>query len=81
MFRLCSAGAWCLSNEDIEQEIINVRDGLQRSKVWDPVDVDDHELDNIRRILLESTVEFGTLIQEWQFYILSIGRDKFIENS
>lgn len=81
MFRLCSSGFYILPIEELEKSIIRVRDGLQRSVSWDPVDVDDYELDTVRQILLESTTEFATLIQEWGFYILSIGRDQYIENA
>lgn len=70
------AVAWTV--EESNQEILHIREGLQRSVAWDPVDVKDYELDDIRRILLESTTEFATLIQEWRFYILSIGRDQYI---
>jgi len=64
--------------EDSNKDIIRIRDEFRRSEEWDPVDVDDYELDAVRRILLESTVEYVTLIQEWRFYILSIGRDHCI---
>lgn len=66
-----------ISNDQSCDEIVRVRDGLQRSVVWDPVGADDHEINAVRRIILESTTEFATLIQEWRFYILSIGRDKY----
>jgi len=29
---------------------------------------------------LESTTEFYTLIEEWRLYILSIGRDQYVED-
>ncbi len=66
------------SVEQCRQEIIQIRDGLRRSPVFDPVDMDDRELDAIRRILIEITTDVATLIQEWRFYILSIGRDQYI---
>jgi hypothetical protein len=78
---LSSSLAFGWTVEYSNQKIIRIRDGLRRSAAWKPVDVDDYELDAVRRILLESTVEFSTLIQEWRFYILSIGRDQYIENS
>jgi len=78
LFRLYSNLATACPIENSNQEIIRIRDGLRRSAVWEPVDVDDYELDGVRRILLESTTEFATLIQEWRFYILSIGRDQYI---
>jgi hypothetical protein len=53
---------------------------LRRSAAWDTVEVDDYELDVVRRILLESTTEYATLMQEWRFYILSIGCDQYIKN-
>jgi hypothetical protein len=81
MFRLSSTLATACPIEHSNQAIIEIRDGLRRSSAWDPVDVNDYELDAVRRILLESTTEFATLIQEWRFYILSIGRDQYIENS
>ena len=81
MFRLSSTLAVFGSIEQSNQEIIQIRDGLRRSAAWDPVDVDDYELDVVRRILLESTAEYATLIQEWRFYILSIGRDQYINNA
>ena len=58
------------------EDIISARDGLR-----DPVDVEDNELDAVRRILVESATEFATLIQEWRFYILSIGRDQYINKT
>jgi hypothetical protein len=64
--------------EDSNKDIIRIRDEFRRSEEWDPVDADDYELDAVRRILLESRVEFATLIQEWRFYILSIGRDQCV---
>ncbi len=79
MFRLFNSLAHFRSIERSNQDIIKVRDGLRRSTTWDPVDVDDNELDAVRQILLESTVEFASLIQEWRFYILSIGRDQYTE--
>jgi hypothetical protein len=80
MFRLNSGLATAYAMEQCNQDIIRIRDGLRRSVAWDPVGVNDYELDAVRRILLESTVEYASLIQEWRFYILSIGRDQFIEN-
>lgn len=62
-------------------DIVRIRDGVRRSRVWDPIDAGDNEVDNVRRILLESAVEFGSLTQEWRFYILSIGREKYEENA
>lgn len=58
--------------------IISIRDGLKRSKAWDPVGADDNELDMVRNIILESTVEFSALTSEWRFYITSINRDKHL---
>jgi hypothetical protein len=78
MYRLSSGLAASYSAENSNQEIIQIRDGLRRRVAWDPVDVDDHELDSVRHILLESAVDFASLIQEWRFYILSIGRDQYI---
>ena len=78
MFRLSSTLAVTCPIEHSNQEIIQIRDGLRRSAAWEPVDVDDDELDAVRRILLESTVDFASLIQEWRFYILSISRDQYI---
>jgi hypothetical protein len=78
MFRLSSTLAVACPIEHSNQEIIQIRDGLRRSAAWEPVDVDDDELDAVRQILLESTVDFASLIQEWRFYILSIGRDRYI---
>ncbi|MDO8629925.1 MAG: hypothetical protein Q7R41_05480 [Phycisphaerales bacterium] len=62
-------------------DILRIRDEIKRSEIWDPIDADDDELDSVRRILLESEVEFASLTQEWRFYILSIGREKYIEDS
>jgi len=81
LFRLSSTLAAASQIEHSNQAIIRIRDGLRRSADWEPVDVDDYELDAVRRFLLESTVEFASLIQEWRFYILSIGRDQYIQNS
>ena len=78
MFRLnTSVRATDMQIEQSRYWITNIRDGLRRSAAWDPVDVDDFELDTVRRILIESEVEFATLIEEWRFYILSIGRDQY----
>lgn len=77
-FRLSSTLAVSCLIEHSKQKIIQIRDGMRRSAAWEPVDVDDYELDVVRRILLESTADFATLIQEWRFYILSIGRDQYI---
>jgi hypothetical protein len=81
MFRLNANGCEFLTTEHLSQKIINIRDGFERSAAWDPVDADDNELALVRGILLESTTEFSTLIEEWRFYILSIGRDKYIGTS
>jgi hypothetical protein len=67
--------------EHSNQEIIQIRDKLQLPSTCEPVDVDDCEIAAIHQILLESTVEFATLIQEWRFYILSVGRDQYIAKS
>ncbi|MCX7425451.1 MAG: hypothetical protein NTW96_07480 [Planctomycetia bacterium] len=77
-YRPSSALAASYQIEQCNQEIIEVRDGLRPSVAWEPVDVNDHELDVVRRILVESTADFASLIQEWRFYILSIGRDQYI---
>lgn len=61
--------------EQCIEDIISARDGLR-----DPVDVEDNELDAVRPILVESATEFATLVQEWHFYILSIGRDPYDVN-
>jgi len=81
MLRLFSNLAVVCPIEQSNQDIIRIRDGLRRSAAWEPVDVDDSELDSVRRILLESTADFAALIQEWRFYILSIGRDRYITNT
>ena len=82
MFAPIAHGAASLANiDDIAQRIVHVRDGLRRSVAWDPVDTDDRELDVIRKILLDSTTESCTLMQEWRFYILSIGRDRYVTES
>jgi hypothetical protein len=80
-FSQSSTLAVACTSEQCNEDIINVRDTLRRSIAWDPVDAEDHELDAVRRIVLESTVEYATLIQEWRFYILSIGRDRYIQKS
>jgi hypothetical protein len=80
-FRLLPSTGCFPGIEDSNKWIIRIRDGFRRSKVWDPVDANDHELDVVRQILLESTTEFFTLIEEWRFYILSIGRDQFVKDS
>ena len=67
--------------EECYQDIIRIRDGVRRSAAWDPADADDSELNAVRQILLESTVDFASLIQEWRFYILSIGRDHYLPNA
>jgi len=64
--------------EHVIKMITAARDGLRRSSTWNPVEVDDNELDAVRRIVVESTTDFAVLIQEWRFYILSIGRDRYI---
>jgi hypothetical protein len=79
-FTLSSTLAVSHTVEHCNQAIINVRDRLRRSQVWAPVGVDDEAIGVIRSILLESTVEFASLINEWQFFILSIGRDKYVPN-
>ena len=53
------------TRDDSNQDIIRVRD------------VAESELGTVKRIVLEATVEYATLIEEWRFYILSIGRDQF----
>jgi len=81
LFRLSSGSATAQGNtlNDLStQNILNIRNGLRRSAAWDPVDANDDELDAVREILLESATEFATLIEEWRFYILSIGRDTYI---
>jgi hypothetical protein len=78
MFKPSSALAVSCPIEYNNQNIIRIRDGLRRSEAWEPVDVDDYELEAVRLIVLESTTNFATLIQEWRFYILSIGRDQYI---
>ncbi len=80
-FRPLATAACSYTTERSNEMIIRIRDGLRRSAAWDPVGADDCELDVVRRILLESATEFATLIEEWRFYILSIGRDHFINKS
>ena len=65
--------------DECQKSIVRVRDGFKRSAAWDPIDVDDRGLENVRRILLQSTTGFASMMQEWRFYILSIGRDSYIE--
>jgi hypothetical protein len=77
-FKLSSTLAVSYPIEECIKKIIRARDELRRSGTWDPVDVDDNELDAVRRIVVESATEFATLIQEWRFYILSIGRDQYV---
>jgi len=78
-FELLSNLAVVQSVQQCEEKIVRVRDGLRRSAAWNPVGADDRELDTVRRILLKSTTEYASLIQEWRFYILSIGRDTFFQ--
>jgi hypothetical protein len=80
MYRLQSGTAALFPIENSAQLIIQIRDGLRRSTAWEPFDVDSDELEVIRRVLLESTTEYATLIQEWRLYIVSIGRDTYIGN-
>jgi hypothetical protein len=80
-YRLTSALAPSYPIEKCYKDIIRVRDGVRRSVAWNPVDADDSELDAVRQILLESTVDFAVLIQEWRLYILSIGRDRYVPDS
>lgn len=77
----CSALDRLMTIQMHMDKIVEIRDGLRRSMAWDPIDASDHELDNVRRILLESTVEFASLTQEWRFYILSIGRENYVQDS
>jgi hypothetical protein len=79
-YRLSSTLAPSYPIEKCYQDIIRIRDGVRRSVAWDPVDADDSELDAVRQILLESAVDSASLIQEWRFYILSIGRDHYLPN-
>jgi len=69
------------TTQHLRDEILRIRDGVRRSAGWDPIDADDDALDTVRRILLESAVEFASLTEEWRFYILSIGREKYIRDS
>jgi hypothetical protein len=81
LFHLSSTLAVTQTFQRCEQQIVRVRDGLRRTPTWDPIGADDNELDAVRQILLKSTTEFATLIQEWRLYILSIGKDKYIQDS
>lgn len=56
--------------------IVRIRDGMQRSQIWDPIDADDCALRAARRIVLESAVEYAVLCEEWRFYTTSIGRNR-----
>lgn len=56
--------------------ITGARDGFRRSPTWDPVDADDNELNAVHRIVVKSTRDFASLIQEWRFFTLSIGRSQ-----
>ncbi len=62
--------------EDLTKYITDAKEGFKRSITWDPIDVDDNDLETVHQIVVESTVDFATLIQEWRSYIQSIGRDQ-----
>ncbi len=79
-YRLSSFLAAAYETEYIVKKIIAARDGFRRTPTWDPLEVDDNELDAVREIVVESTTDFATLIQEWRLYILSIGRDQYVKD-
>lgn len=58
--------------------IRKIRDNLKRSDIWNPIDADDHEIAEVRRILLTSAVDRASLLQEWRYYAVSIGRDVYV---
>jgi hypothetical protein len=78
-YRTQSSLAAVFPMDGCQKSILRVRDDFERSAAWDPIDVDDSGLKQVRQILLQSTTEFATMVQEWQFYVLSIGRDTYIE--
>lgn len=69
-----------LSYEDCAKQIIHAR-GFDYSPLWGNDGGDVAEIHNVRRILVESATELATLIQEWRFYILSIDRYQYREDS
>ena len=77
LFKRSSILATSATVEINNQDIIQVRDKLRRSAAWDPHGASDNEIEEVRQILLESTTEYASLIAEWRFYILSIGRDQY----
>ena len=78
-YRLSSSLAPTYTIDLSNQDIIRVRDRLRLSLKCDAVGMSDSEMEAILKALSDSAVEFASLVQEWRFYILSIGRDRYLQ--
>ena len=77
-YKLSAFFAGTIPDEFLVESVVRIRDGLRRSELWDPVDTSELEIDRVRAIILESTLEFASAINEWRLYMLSIGKDRYI---
>ena len=77
MYRNLSASAAITPREELLNHIERIRDNFASRIGFEWKDVSDNVLEEVRTILLERAVNFATLVEEWRFFIFSIGRNTY----